>query len=176
MKNLATVWLAPPVSYILFPVPKMGWTRREHFSLRLVSKTVISLSQSCKDTSENSTDCIWTGRPETTPPDLGLCPSCTWIPPRSTPLLHCCIADLSWEIGTPGYAVEITRPSKQAKLLLPNVPSDSVNLFMVVHFSTWKPFCDCRICTELLPPFTSAKWDEVCLLWPTALRGSCKRW
>lgn len=99
---------------------------------------------------------------------------CAPAAPRSQPGAHlCCTADSNWEIRTLGYAVEITHPSKQAELLL---PKDSMNLFTMVRFSMRKPFCDWRICTGLLPPFPFVKWDELCLLWPMALRGSCKRW
>lgn len=128
------VWLAPPVFCILFPVPKTGRTRREHFSPRLCLKSVISLSQPWEDTSVSSTDYIWTGRPETTPPNLGMCLGCTSMSPWSTPLLHCCIAHSNWEIRTLGYAVEITHPSKQAELLL---PKDSMNLFMAHEHGTF---------------------------------------
>lgn len=55
MKNLAMV-LAGTYSFLHFISSKMGWMRREHFVLRLLLKSVKSLTQSCEDTAVNSTE------------------------------------------------------------------------------------------------------------------------
>lgn len=81
-------------------------------------------------------------------------PHQTWERAPAAPQSHhgahlCCVAGSNWEIRTLRCAVNITHPSKQAELLL---LKDSVNLLMMVHFSMWKPFCNCWICTGHLLP------------------------